>query len=158
MLKSNATSAVKAQKSIVRVVYLPSVVQSEFYSLFCMQRKKINDSTIRLLSVSPLHRSAILEIIHWTQNAYTLLYQSQYKDTYSTCIYALIWTKIAHTCIEADGRWTILVMLFILFCALTVLFIWQSMGQSQTSRFHLKYLKLCSVDERSFYGFGTTWG
>ncbi len=24
--------------------------------------------------------------------------------------------------------------------------------------FHPKYLKLCSEDERSFYGFGTTWG
>ncbi len=24
--------------------------------------------------------------------------------------------------------------------------------------FHPKYLKLCSEDERSFYGFETTWG
>ncbi len=24
--------------------------------------------------------------------------------------------------------------------------------------FYPKYLKLCSEDERSFYGFGTTWG
>ncbi len=33
-----------------------------------------------------------------------------------------------------DGRWTILTMSFILFWALTVLFTWQSMGQSQDSR------------------------
>ncbi len=39
-------------------------------------------------------------------------------------------------------------MLFILFWALTVLFTWLSMGQSQTSRFHLKYLKLCSEDDK----------
>ncbi len=26
-------------------------------------------------------------------------------------------------------------------------------GPSQTSRFHPKYLKLCSEDEQSFYGF-----
>ncbi len=24
--------------------------------------------------------------------------------------------------------------------------------------FYLKYLKLCSKDEQSFYGFGMTWG
>ncbi len=30
------------------------------------------------------------------------------------------------------------------------------MGQSQASRFHPKYLKLCSEDEQSFYGFGMT--
>ncbi len=64
-----------------------------------------------------------------------------------------------------DGRWTILMMLFFLFWALTVLFTWKSMGQSQTSRFSkylknhfTKYLILCSEDEQSFYGFGTTWG
>ncbi len=38
-------------------------------------------------------------------------------------------------------------MLFILFWTLTVLFTWQSMGQSQNSCFHPKYLKLCSEDE-----------
>uniref|UniRef100_A0A8C1WUX9 Adaptor related protein complex 3 subunit sigma 1 n=1 Tax=Cyprinus carpio TaxID=7962 RepID=A0A8C1WUX9_CYPCA len=41
---------------------------------------------------------------------------------------------------------------------LTLLFICQSMGQSQASRFSSKYLKLCSEDEQSFYGFGTTCG
>ncbi len=57
-----------------------------------------------------------------------------------------------------DGRWTIPTMLFILFWALKVLIVWQSMGPSQTSRFHPKYLKLCSEDEQSFYGFGLTCG
>ncbi len=36
-------------------------------------------------------------------------------------------------CTTPDGRWTILVMSFILVWALTVLFTWQSMGQSQAS-------------------------
>ncbi len=35
----------------------------------------------------------------------------------------------------------------------------QSMGQSQvTPGFYLKYLKLCSEDEQSFYGVGMTCG
>ncbi len=67
----------KSMKHIVRVVHLPSVVQSEFYNvtrtLFVRKENKNNDSTIRLLSVSPRHRSAILEIIPWTQVAYALL-------------------------------------------------------------------------------------
>ncbi len=37
-----------------------------------------------------------------------------------------------------DGKWTILTMSFLLFWALTVLFTWQSMGQSQASRFSSK--------------------
>ncbi len=73
---------VKAQKSIknsVKIVYLPSVVQSEFYDatriLFVRKENKNNDmcSTIRLLSVSLCKHSAILESIRWTQSAYTIL-------------------------------------------------------------------------------------
>ncbi len=37
-----------------------------------------------------------------------------------------------------DGRWSILTMLFILFWVSTVLITWQSMGQSQASRFSSK--------------------
>ncbi len=37
-----------------------------------------------------------------------------------------------------DGRWSILTMLFILFWASAVPFTWQSMGQSQASRFSFK--------------------
>ncbi len=37
-----------------------------------------------------------------THAAYALLYSPQCKDVYSTCIYTLIWMKIAHPCIEAD--------------------------------------------------------
>ncbi len=54
-------------KSIIRVVHLPSVVQSEFYNdenTFVCKENKINNF---LLSVSPRQRSAILEIIHCTQ-------------------------------------------------------------------------------------------
>ncbi len=42
-----------------------------------------------------------------------------------------------------DGRWTILPMSFILFWALTVLFTWQSMGQSQASRFFIQNFLNC---------------
>ncbi len=45
-------------------------------------------------------------------------------------------------------------MLFILFCALTVQFIMQSMAHHKPPGFHPKYLQLCSEDEQSFYGFG----
>ncbi len=45
-------------------------------------------------------------------------------------------------------------MLFLLFWTSTVLFTWQSMGHG----FYLNYLKLCSEDEQSFYGVGTTCG
>ncbi len=49
-------------------------------------------------------------------------------------------------------RWTILTMSFNIFWTLTVLFIWQSMGQSQASLFHPKYLKNVSEDGWSFTG------
>ncbi len=69
----------KSMKSIVRILHLPSVVQSEFYEatriLFVRKENKNNNniiiSTICLLSVSPHHLSAILEIIQWTQTAFT---------------------------------------------------------------------------------------
>ncbi len=49
---------------------------------FSLKENKNNDffSTIRLLSVSPHNSNAILEIIHWTQTVYALLYQPQHKD------------------------------------------------------------------------------
>ncbi len=55
----------KSMKSIVRVVHLPSVVESEFYNatriLFVCKENKNNYffSKMCLLSVSPHHRSAI---------------------------------------------------------------------------------------------------
>ncbi len=52
-----------------------------------------------------------------------------YKN-YSRSFITLRWTS--------DGRWTILTMSFILFWALTVLFTWQSMGQSQAPVFSSK--------------------
>ncbi len=71
---------------------------------FCTQRKlkwRLFFSTIHLHSVSPRQRSAILDITHRTQAAYALLYPPQHKDASSTCIYALIWMKMAQPCIEA---------------------------------------------------------
>ncbi len=83
----NTVKAQKSMKSIIRVVHLPSVVQSEFYEatriLFVCKENKNNDekiSTICLLSVSLCQCSAILESIRWTQTAYVVLCQSQHKD------------------------------------------------------------------------------
>jgi len=36
--------------------------------------------------------------------------------------------------------------------------LWTSMEEWSALRFHQKYLNLCSEDERSSYGVGTTWG
>ncbi len=72
------------------------MVQSELYEAtrisFAHNENKNKDFflTIRLLSVSPRHRSAILDIAHRTQAAYALLYPPQHKDAYSTCIYVYI--------------------------------------------------------------------
>ncbi len=98
-------------KSITRLVYLPSVVQSELYEatriLFVRKENKNNNffqQFVELLSVSLHHRSIILDITHRTQAAYALLHLPQRKDAYSTCIYALIWMKIAHRCVEAHAE------------------------------------------------------
>ncbi len=73
-------------KSIAREVRLPSVVQSEFYEatriLFACKVNKNTHffSTIRRLSVSLRHRSAILDFTHRTQAAYALLHPPQCKN------------------------------------------------------------------------------
>ncbi len=63
-------------------------------------KNKNNDFIQQLGTItSPLRqRSAILEIIPWTQNAYTLLYQPRHWVASSSSIYALIWTQTAHPC------------------------------------------------------------
>ncbi len=77
----------KSMKSIAREVHLPAVVQSEFYEatriLFVHKEKKITNnlfSTICLLSVSPRHRSAILNITHRTHAAYALLHPPRMQE------------------------------------------------------------------------------
>ncbi len=69
-------------KSIVRIVHLPSVVQSEFNeatrTLFL---RKENKTTILFNNSSPLlQRSTILESIRWTQAAFAVLCQPRHKD------------------------------------------------------------------------------
>ncbi len=97
--------AQKSMKSIARIVHLPSVVQSELYEatriLLYTKKIKITFSTICLLCVLKI-LEIILEIIHWMQTVYALLYDPQNKDMFSKCIYTLIWTKIAHPCVAAD--------------------------------------------------------
>ncbi len=98
----------KNMKSIARILHLPSVVQSDCYAatriLFVWKKNKNNDFIQHLGTVtSPLsQRSGILEIIPWTQNVYTLLYQPGYKDESSSLIYALVLTQTAHPCSPAD--------------------------------------------------------
>ncbi len=65
---------------------------------------KITIFFLQFVSVSPHQRSAILDITHQTHAAYALLHPPQHKDAYSTCIYALIWMKITHLCVEADAE------------------------------------------------------
>ncbi len=130
---------------------------------FCTQKPpKI---TTLFNNSSPLHqRSAILENIRWKQTAYAVLCQPhriaisgfspkwRYADAEETnllnkvviflgggaCIQKSVLVASLNSDWTTDGRWTILTMSFILFWALTVLIVWQSMGQSQTSRFSSK--------------------
>ncbi len=93
---NNTVEAHKSIKNIVKIVHLPSVVQSEFYDatriLFVCEENKNNDFFQQFVSSVSL-RSTILEIIHWTQTAYALLYQPQHKDVLfsikSKCKYTL---------------------------------------------------------------------
>ncbi len=53
--------------------------------------------------MSPLcQRSAILEIIPWTQSAYALLYQPGHKSTLFAFKSDCKSTKKTHPCVEAD--------------------------------------------------------
>ncbi len=67
-------NTVEVQKSIARVVHLPSVVQSEFYEatriLFVRKENKSYNffSTTFLLSVSPRQQSTILDITKIIRN------------------------------------------------------------------------------------------
>ncbi len=69
----------KNMKQIVKIVHLPSVVQSEFYEamriVFVRKENKNNDiySTIHQISVSLCQRSAILKSIRRTQSAHAIL-------------------------------------------------------------------------------------
>ncbi len=67
----------KSMKRIIRIVHLPSVVQSEFNEeTRTVFMRKENKTTILFNNSSPLvQRSAILENICWTQAAYALVCQ-----------------------------------------------------------------------------------
>ncbi len=75
--------------------------------------------------------------LHWTKrtrgdellNKVTVLFSLHRKSVLVASLNS-DWTT--------DGRWSILTMLFILFWASAVPFTWQSMGQSQASRFSFK--------------------
>ncbi len=110
---NNTVEVQTSMKSISREVHLPSGFNLNFmmrreYLLYAKKKKYIyfffNSSSPLIPSVSPRHCRAILEIMHRTQTAYAVLYPPQRKDAYSTCIYALIFMKIAHPCVEADAE------------------------------------------------------
>ncbi len=70
-------------KYIIKIVNLPSVVQSEFYEatqLLFVRKENKNNNFIQQC-FTPRHRSAILESIHWMQTAYVVLCQPHHTDT-----------------------------------------------------------------------------
>ncbi len=81
---NTTVKAQKSMKNIVRIVHLPSVVQSEFN-----EAKRTHFLHKKLLTLfnnsSSLHpRRAILENIRSMQIAYAVLCQPHHKDTFST--------------------------------------------------------------------------
>ncbi len=130
-------TTVKAQKSmkgIVKIVHLPSVVLSELYEatiiLFVRKENKNNDLFNNLSHLR--HCSAILENIRWTQTAYAVLCQPHHTDM-----------LFSFKSKRKERRRRIRVA---------------QLTQNSVRSFHPKYLKLCSEDEPTFYGFGMTWG
>ncbi len=121
--------------------------------LYVKKMKMYFLSTIRLLCVSLHHRSTILEIMHRTQAA--LLYPPQWKDEIFSFKSKRKYTWNTHHCIEADTEERSVHNLqngaryFYFLCVQKVFSSHKSPG------FHLK---LCSEDEQSFYGVGTTCG
>ncbi len=89
----------KSMKIIVRILHLPSEFYEATRILIVCKETKNNDFFQKFVfSVSPF--CTILENSRWTQTAYALLCQPQHKDTFLMCIYALIWSKIAHPCVQ----------------------------------------------------------
>ncbi len=146
---------------------------------YFLYAKKIKITTL-FNNSSPLHPGAILESIHWMQTAYAVLCQPHHTDTFSMFIYALIWT--AYPCGVATNCWVKSLFLFSLHTKVILslhsiqiepliadgLFWrclsyfsgpWQCylLGSQWDSHkppgFHPKYLKMCSEDEQSFYGY-----
>ena len=71
--------------------------------LFVHEENKNNDFIQQFLSsVSRRISVAVLAILSSTQAAYALLYQQRHKDTFFTCIYALVWKQTAHRRSTAD--------------------------------------------------------
>ncbi len=141
---------------------------------FCAKKTKIMTLFNNSLPDSVASHSAILENIRWTQIAYALLCQphTEYTDIQNRrgdellnkvviCIFFCT-EKVLFAPSKSDwttdGRWNFWMMSFIF----SGPWQWYLLGSRWCSHkppgFHSKYLKLCSEDEQSFYGFGTTWG
>ncbi len=70
-----------------------------------------HQNSMRVLYVHPrtcmslhCHCRAILDITHRMQAVNAILHPPQRKDAYSTCIYALIWMKIVHSCGDEERQ------------------------------------------------------
>ncbi len=79
---NNTVKAQKSMKDIVKIIHLPSVVQSECYEatriLFVNKENKNYDFTQQFhVTVAPFWR----ESIRWTQTAYAVLCQPHHTDT-----------------------------------------------------------------------------
>ncbi len=93
--------------------------------------------------------------IRWTQTAYAVLRQPHHANMLFSFKSKRKQTKKANLGDPADFSITVGPLVadglfddvFMLLWALTVLIVWQSMGQSQASSFHPKYLTLYSEDE-----------
>ena len=98
---------------------------------------------------------AILTILSSTRGAYALLYQLRHKDFLSV---QKVFSSLHNITVEslmADG------LFWRCFSYFPGPWQWKWLGSQWDSHklpgFHPKYLKLCSKDKQSFYGFGTTW-
>ncbi len=90
----------KSMKHIARILichqwFNHNVMKWREYFLYWNKKKYDFIQQLGTLTSPQRQRSAILEIIPWMQNAYTLLYQPRHRDVSSSLIYALIWTQTA---------------------------------------------------------------
>ncbi len=94
--------------------------------------QSVNTRRIRILALRRMQKRVhCLRSMGNIQNGATLTR----RDSFFFCkqkVFSLLHKNSDWT---PDGRWTSLAMLFILLWTSTVLFTWQSMGQSQASRF-----------------------
>ncbi len=143
---------------IGRIVSVRITVTQIAYSVLCQPH---HTDTLFRSNQSINKRRRRIRVVRLTQNRIRYLRPADLKmvlrwrggDKLLNKVFSLL-HKVQIEPLMADG----------LFCLSYFSVPWQCylLGSQWDSHkppgFHLKYLKLCSEDERSFYGFGTTWG